>query len=79
MKFPATDIEFAMQEEIDRLKARIKELEGALEAIDKVAWFDTKRQVYAMPVATFLLVRAALTGALSGEHSPQYRSNDRDD
>jgi hypothetical protein len=30
MKFPATDIEFAMQEEIDRLKARIATLEGAL-------------------------------------------------
>jgi hypothetical protein len=27
MKFPATDIEYAMQAEIDRLKARIAELE----------------------------------------------------
>jgi chromosome segregation ATPase len=31
MKFPATDIEFAMQEEIDRLKARIAELEKEVE------------------------------------------------
>jgi hypothetical protein len=26
MNFPATDIEYSMQDEIDRLKARIKEL-----------------------------------------------------
>jgi uncharacterized protein YlxW (UPF0749 family) len=37
MKFPATDIEHSMQDEIDRLKARIKELEAELENYARLA------------------------------------------
>jgi polyhydroxyalkanoate synthesis regulator phasin len=33
MKFPATDIEFAMQAEMDALRKRVSELERALEKI----------------------------------------------
>jgi chromosome segregation ATPase len=37
MKFPATDIEHSMQDEIDRLKARIEELEAELENYARLA------------------------------------------
>jgi TolA-binding protein len=81
MNFPATDIEYSMQDEIDRLKARIEELEAEnarwqsemiaqqhdyAEAIDALeAERDRLRE--ALTVKDFPPVGAAFINAISEE------------
>ena len=52
MKFPATDIEFAMQDEIDALRAERDKLKEEVEEkrMANLAWFETANKIAATNV-----------------------------
>jgi cell division septum initiation protein DivIVA len=65
MNFPATDIEYSMQDEIDRLKARIGELEQQLGECS--GGFDTSTKM----IASLEAERDRLRGALEFYADPE--------
>jgi hypothetical protein len=60
MRFPATDIEFAMQAEIERLKWELAEARGALKKIEEIMVAMTVDELKDQADEAFVIARDAL-------------------